>query len=155
MIENLYDYNCQFDWLLKEIEFIEDAKDTSRIKDKEFIILHGDRDPRGGKQAKRIEGIVEEFQKACNFLNATDDNEDEEINECYNLMYKEYFDKINTYSISLECMSLMIARVLIVDNKFLKSNAKIKTKLLNMLYKKDREWFLECFKDCDEKFVKK
>lgn len=154
MTENLYDYDCPFNWLLKEIDKIEDAKDTSRVSDKEFIVLHGDKNTRGGKQAKKIEEIVEEFQKNCNFLNASEDD-DEEINSFYSFIYKEYFDKINSYSISLGCMSLMIARALIVDSKFLKSNAKIKTKLLNILYKKDKEWFLECFKDCDDKFIKK
>lgn len=150
MIESLYDYDCPMNWLLKEIDKIEDANTTNRISDENFLIMYGNGDSRDGKQAKKIEGIVEEFQKISRYLNACDEDDDETVNEYYNLLYNEYLEKVKRYSVDLDTMSLMIARALNKENKFLKSNSKIKTKLLNILYEKDRENFVKCFRDYEK-----
>lgn len=150
MIENLYDYECPFNWLLKEIDKIEDANYTSRISDGNFIVLHGDKKTQYRNKANRITEIAEEFQKISNYLNANDDDEDNETNKYYTSLYKEYINKIKALSLNLDTMSLIIARALIVDSKFLKSNAKVKTKLLNALYEKDRDNFMQCFKNYEK-----
>ena len=155
MINNLYDYDCPMNLLLKEIDKIEDAKYGQRIKDDNFIVMWGNKKTQFRNKALKIEETVEEFQNACNYLNATENFDDEEVNKFYSLLYKEYLDRINGLSLNLETMSLIVARALSTDNKFLKNDGKIKTKLLNILYKKDRDNFMKCFDNCNEEILKK
>lgn len=147
MIENLYDYECPANWVLKEIDVVGSAKYGDRISDENFLVLWGNKMTQDRKQAKKIEEVVEQFQNECSFLNSYEDENEETINLYYNFIYKEYLDKVYKYSISLNTMSLIIARTLDVDNKFLKSNKKIKTKMLNVLYKHHRDDFIKCFRD--------
>ena len=151
MILELADYNCPFNNILEEINKIGDADDRKPIKDEEFLVSHGNRETQDRKQGKKIAELVEEFYNACKFIKITEDDEDEEENnKYYGMLYKEYLDKINKLSVSLDTMSLIIIRALDKDNKFLKSNSKIRTKLLNILYKYNRDKFMKCFKDSEK-----
>ena len=44
-------------------------------------------------------------------------------------------------------MSLLIIRALDKDNKYLKSNSEVRSKLLNKLYQYNRDNFIKCFTD--------
>ncbi|MGG7146308.1 hypothetical protein ACQPVA_05880 [Clostridium butyricum] len=152
MIAELVNYNCPFNNVLKEIDSkIKDADGRKPIEDAEFLVSHGNRETQDRKQGKKIAELVEEFYNASKFIKITQDEEDEEENnKYYGMLYKEYLDKINKLTISLDTMSLIIIRALDKDNKFLKSNSKIKTKLLNILYKSNRDKFMKCFKDSEK-----
>lgn len=141
----LVDYKCPVNYLEKKIDMVQDSNYGKRISDSEFIIMHGDKNTQDRKQATKIEKLVEDFNDITVFINITDDIEDEETNYYYSTLYEEYMDKIRGLNIKLDTMSLLISRALDKDNKFIKSNSHIKTKLLNMLYKYNRDNFIDCF----------
>ncbi|NFO41124.1 hypothetical protein FDB42_13670 [Clostridium botulinum] len=157
MIEELYDYNCPFNLILKEIDKVKRADSNNRISDENFLVLWGDSISQDGKQAKKIEDHIKNFDSITKFINTNDDLEDDDNMHYYNVLYREYLDKILNLTIKLDTMSLMIIRALDKENKYLKSNKKIRTKLLNILYKysckrveegKEKEnIFLNCFRD--------
>lgn len=146
MIENLFDYNCPVNNILKEIDKIGESKYGKRIKDIDFIEFNGSKNTKDRKQATKIENIIEEFNKATKFLNSIEYDE-EEKDLYYNVLYEEYMDKLRGLSIKTETMALLISRVLSKGNNFLKNNSQIKTKLINMLYKYNKKSLLKCFKN--------
>ncbi|NFN94912.1 hypothetical protein FDB28_12620 [Clostridium botulinum] len=158
MIDNLYDYNCPFNLALKEIDKIEKAKDRKGVADENFLVMWGDKRTQSREQAGKIEKYVEDFDLITRFINTNDDLEDEDNMRYYNTLYKEYLDKVLSLTIKQDTMSLMVIRALDKENKYLKNNKKIRTKLLNILYKysckrieegKETEnIFLKCFTDC-------
>ncbi|NFH99486.1 hypothetical protein FDB15_04015 [Clostridium botulinum] len=160
MIEELYDYNCPFNLVLKEIDKIERADSNNRVSDENYLILWGNKKTQDRKQAKKIEENIKNFDSITKFINTNDDLEDDDNIHYYNVLYKEYLDKVLSLTIKLDTMSLMIIRALDKDNKYLKSNKEIRTKLLNILYKysckrvKDKKEkeniFLKCFTDYEK-----
>ncbi|MBY6816448.1 hypothetical protein HYH38_08385 [Clostridium botulinum] len=158
MIDNLYDYNCPFNLALKEIDKIEKAKDRKGVADENFLVMWGNKKTQSREQAGKIENYIKDFDSITRFINTNDDLEDEDNMRYYNTLYKEYLDKVLNLTIKQDTMSLMIIRALDRENKYLKNNKNIRTKLLNLLYKyackrieagKEKEnIFLKCFTDC-------
>ncbi|MCS6103594.1 hypothetical protein DWV12_07605 [Clostridium botulinum] len=158
MIDNLYDYNCPFNLALKEIDKIEKAKDRKGVADENFLVMWGNKKTQSREQAGKIENYIKDFDSITRLINTNYDLEDEDNMRYYNTLYKEYLDKVLNLTIKQETMSLMIIRALDRENKYLKNNKNIRTKLLNILYKysckrieegKEKEnIFLKCFTDC-------
>ncbi len=158
MIDNLYDYNCPFNLALKEIDKIEKANDRKGVADENFLVMWGNKKTQSREQAGKIENYIKDFDSITRFINTNDDLEDEDNMRYYNTLYKEYLDKVLNLTIKQDTMSLMIIRALDRENKYLKNNKNIRTKLLNLLYKyackrieagKEKEnIFLKCFTDC-------
>ena len=150
MIDNLYDFECPMNWILEETKNIDEKKKANRAKDVNFLVESVKMDKtlrrKAERQCKAIEELVEEFDKATKFINVNDDMEDEEVQKYYGLLYDEYFDKISKKKLCSEAMYMLIRRALDNSNKSAKSNSYIKTKLLNMLFRMNKDEFLKCFK---------
>ena len=134
MIEKLYDYNCPVNNILKEIDNIEETKREKRISDVSFLIEIGNRQTQDRKQATKIQNIVNEFNNETKFLNSYN-CEKEEKDIYYNFIYEEYMEKIRGMKIKMDTIYLLLLRTLSTDNNYLKNNSNIKIKLINMLYK--------------------
>lgn len=148
MISGLYNYYCPVNNILKEIENIKEKKKKKKISDDKFIQLIGSNNTRDKKQARKIEDIINNFY-----------NLEKEINKCYKdginskeeslsfleNIYIDLIEKVKTFSIKEDTMSLIIARTLSIDNKKLKTNKDTKMRLLNTLYLSHKDVFLKCF----------
>ena len=145
MISKLINFDCPANWILKEINKLGKAKYKNPIQDENFLVKWGSKKTQDRKQATKIEQLVEDLNDVVSFINTEDGMEDDDNMYYYNFLYKEYMDKIIKLTIKQDTMSLLIIRALDKDNKFLKSNKQIKTKLLNMLYKYNRDNFIKCF----------
>ena len=144
MIENLFDYNCPVNNILKEIDKIGESNHEKRIPDNNFIIKIGNEKTQNRRHATKVENIVYDFDKELKYINIYDCNEEEKI-LYYNFLYEEYIDKLRGMSISKDTISLLITRTLSRNNNYTKNNCKIKTKLINMLYRYNKHKLLECF----------
>lgn len=144
-ISKLYNYECPMDWIQENINNIKYADRIKPIKDEMFIQLIGTNRTQNRKQATKIEEIILELDDITKFINTDGNLEDESNLDYYNFIYNEYLDKLIGMKIRKDTMSLLIARTLMNENKYMKSNSKIKSKLLNMLYKYNKNNFLECF----------
>ncbi|MDU7439815.1 MAG: hypothetical protein E7L05_04390 [Clostridium sp.] len=148
MIDELVNYNCPFNNVLKEIDSkIGKANYKKPIENEEFLVLWGNTKSQDRKQAKKIEEYIREFDSITKFINTNDDMEDEDNMYYYNIIHKEYLDKILNLTIKQDTMSLLIIRALDKDNKYLKSNSEVRSKLLNKLYQYNRDNFIKCFTD--------
>ncbi|GKX65815.1 hypothetical protein [Inconstantimicrobium mannanitabidum] len=150
--ENLIELDCPMDWIIPEINSIKNADKSKQISDSNFLVYYVDKTKsrQTSRKAKEVEKIVEEFNTITNFINANDDFDDEDNILYYNTLYKEYMDKLKDLNINIYVESLLIARALDKDNKYLKSNSYMKTKLLNILYNNNPKRFLSCFKNTKE-----
>ncbi|GAA0768696.1 hypothetical protein GCM10008908_09350 [Clostridium subterminale] len=147
MINSLVDFNCPFNWILKEIDKIKSANTKNRVPDANFLVAWGDKKTQDRKQATKVEKLAQDFTDATKFIKSEAELDTEEENKYYSLLYREFIKKICGLNIKQDTMSLLIKRALDKDNKFLRSNKQIRTKLLNMLYKYNRDSFIKCFKD--------
>ena len=145
MISKLVNFDCPANWILKEINKLGKAEYKNPIQDENFLVKWGSKKTQDRKQATKIEQLVEDLNDVVSFINTEDGMEEDDNMYYYNFLYKEYMDKIMRLTIKQDTMSLLIIRALDKDNKFLKSNKQIKTKLLNMLYKYNRDNFIKCF----------
>lgn len=152
IIDNLVDLDCPMNWIIPEIKAIKNAKGTTPKSDSNFLVYYIDktRSRQTRRSAKIVEDIAEEFNKITAYINTNDDFEDEDCMRYYNTLYKEYMDKLKGLNINIYVYSLLISRALDKENKYLKSNSHMKTKLLNMLYKNNKKRFLQCFKSDKE-----
>ena len=145
MIKKLVDYYCPINNILKEIENIGESKHTKRINDSNFIKLIGNEKTQNRKQATKVENIVKELNDITKFINNNDDMEYEDNMIYYNYLYEEYMNKLRGLNIKQETISLLLNRTLARNNKYVKNNTNIKTKLINMLYKYNKQKLLACF----------
>lgn len=148
IIEGYADIKCPMNHLSKIVDNIEKAKKTKTIENVEFLVYYINSNKNRGarKQANKIEEIVSNFNNVCKSLNANISKE--EIDEEYNIAFAECLEKVNKVKVDIYSMSLLIARVL-DNNSKLKTDKHLKCKMLNMLYRKDKELFLQCFKSTE------
>lgn len=148
MINQLYNYSCPVNWVLEEVDKITKAEKTESLDNGLFINKEvADKNKEDRKQANKIEEVVEFLDYNVKFYNNSTLKE-EDINEISMELWKDALEQINKLSIKIETMSLLISRALEEDNKFLKDNKQIRTKLLNTLYRYNKENFIKCFKNC-------
>ena len=55
-------------------------------------------------------------------------------------------EKIRGMKIKMDTIYLLLLRTLSTDNNYLKNNSNIKIKLINMLYKYNKNNLINCFK---------
>lgn len=151
MIDELVDFECPMNWILKEVETIEEKKKVKMIQDVKFLVEQDKMNPtlrrKAERQCKAIEEIVAEFNNEVKFLYSREDIEDEEIKNLYSVIYDEYIEKISKKKLCKEAMFILIRRCFDNSNKNVKSNSYMKSKLLNALFRISKENFLSCFKE--------
>lgn len=147
--ESLIDLDCPMDWIIPEIDAIKNADKSNPVPDSKYLVYYVDKTKsrQTRRHAEQVEKIVEEFNDITTFININDDFEDEDNMRYYNVLYKEYMDKLKGLNINIYVFSLLISRTLDKENKYLKSNSHVRTKLLNLLYKNNSKRFLQCFKN--------
>lgn len=102
------------------------------------------------KQLKSILHIIEKCSKKLAHIEIfyKNNNEDEENKEKYNArdnVIQNYLEILKRYKITDVNMYSLIYRVFTKDNKY-RLKCKFKLDLLNMLYKNNREVFINAFK---------
>lgn len=145
------DYVCPMNWLVECLNKIQGSSRSKPVDTKEFFInFVGDADSR---QMGKIRKIVEEYDswtrlhvRSKKYYFDEDDYMDDFIEKS-----KEVLEKIKVYKISKVTMNRLIASVLGLElqigiNKRYKSATKYVRKMLNCLYKYDKEKFLLNFK---------
>lgn len=157
MIHELADLQCPMDWVLKEIDKIKRGKRSKTVDNAEFLAVEDNREAQNRKQADKIEQLGEELDKEIEGLLKDKTIDREGFNQAYVKAYKEYIGKISKLKIRKETMLLILNRIFNKENKNLKDNTKIRTKLLNLLYrysvdrvktgKAKENIFLSCFND--------
>lgn len=157
MVSELVNLDCPMDWVLEEIDGIKKAKATETIDNAEFLVKEGSREAQNRKQAEAIAKLGEELDKEIEELSKDKTIDREGFNQAYVKAYKEYIDKISKLKIRKETMLLILNRIFNKENKNLKDNSEIRTKLLNLLYrysvdrvrthKAKENIFMSCFND--------
>ena len=146
MISKLVNYSCPMNWIIDEINKIGIAKRNTSISDDKFIIVHGNNKNRNKKKSKKIEEIINELNLECRSINIDLTIPKEEKDKLYYELYNKCCNKIKSINLELDVLSILIARCFSNNNK-IKNNKQIKTKMLNILYKTNRDNFIKCFSD--------
>ena len=146
MIEELVDYNCPMNWILEEVELINNKTKIKKLSNDNFLIIHGNYSSQNRKQSKRIEDIIEKLTNECKLVSQNSKINKDDKYEIYEALYEEAFNKISKLKITIDTMSVLIARAL-SENKYFSDNSKIKNKLINILYKYNKKMFLKCFEE--------
>lgn len=151
LINKMVDIECPMNWIQTEVDKIGKAEyKKGKIPDEEFLVYYIDdkklRQTR--RKATQIENIVKDLNNKVKNIKIDDEDEDgiEEL-----IAWKDAIEELNGLkSVDIYTISLLVARTLDNSNKALKSNSKIKTKMLAMLYKYNKKLLLQCFKNTKE-----
>lgn len=146
MIEELVDYNCPMNWILEEVELINNKTKVKKLSNDNFLIIYGTNKTQRRNQCKRIESIIEKLTNECKIISQDYSINKDDKYEIYEALYDEALSKINGLKISLDTMSVLITRAL-SENNYFNDNGKIRNKLLNILYRYNKNYFLKCFEE--------
>ena len=143
------DIICPMNWLQESLDKIQGSNKKNVVDTKDyFIYMPGQAQSR---QMSKIRKIVEEYdgytKHVMRFLEDSDNNE---LYELLMLKTEETYEKLCRFKISKITMNRLIGSVLGVDtwvrNEYkYKDVSKYTRKLLNMMYKVNKEYFLKCF----------
>lgn len=146
------DIICPMNWVQERLDKIQGSSRSGIVDTKEYFInMPGWADNR---QMSKIRKIVEEYdgytKRAMGFL---DDNFDEDIYILLLEKTKKICDDLKSLKISELTMNRLIGSVLGIDlginsNKKYREMSKYSRKILNMMYRINREKFLKNFKKC-------
>lgn len=151
LISKMVNIDCPMNWLQEEIEKIGKADYMKgKISDSEFLVYYIDnkKERQSRRKATRIEEIVKDLNNEIKEIKIKDDDEDGTMEQ---IAWADALNELNGLkSIDIYTISLLVARTLDNSNKALKSNSKMKTKLLTTLYKYNKDILLQCFKNENE-----
>lgn len=140
---------CPMNWLQEYLDKIQGSKKNNVISTKEFFIsMPGKADNR---QMGKIRKIVEDFDHWVKYhSNKLSDDTEESVDEVIRKT-KEVQNEIGNFRISNITMNRLIGSVLGVDEKInidkkYKEASKYTRKMLNQMYKYNKEQFLNNFK---------
>lgn len=151
LISKMVDIDCPMNWLQEEIEKIGKADYMKgKISDSEFLVYYIDnkKERQSRRKATRIEEIVKDLNNEIKEIKIKEDDDDGTTEQ---IAWADALNELNGLkSIDIYTISLLVARTLDNSNKALKSNSKMKTKLLTTLYKYNKDILLQCFKNENE-----
>ena len=141
---------CPMNWLEDTLDKIQGADKKDCIDTKEFFINNPGK--AHNVQMSKIRKAIEEYDKYTKrtMLLLSSDPDNDSLYDLLIMKTKEIYDRINKFKISTITMNRLVGSVLGIDkgiNKAYKNNEVIKytRKMLNMMYRINKDNFLKCF----------
>ena len=144
-----YDLSCPMNWLEECLNKIQNASTSKTTDTSEFFIKHDKK--ADSRKMSKVTQIIEDYSKNIDLIIQDDDIDDDIYNSILTAESDAVCEKIQNLNINEATMNRLIETALKLKIKSKKStitdkNCKYTRRILNILYKSNKERFLNQFK---------